>query len=333
MSDLIKGTKLNNFVKTMAPDSHCRHKLALDAARALQYLHAQRPSIMHGDLKPDNVMIELRTSSPCPKLVDFGLARLQTKHSKHMGGTTRWAAPEVRFNRDRPAPSADVYSFALLVYFIMTGHKPRDLLSKVKGNKLAASQLSNELCVWPGTMALREECRFLCSKCLVWNAGSRLEIAAIQCMLSAWTAAQTAEDPFSWKDHVSRLRAQVPKDDRGTMGRDPEFAAGFVQPSNHDVQESLQYPHLRVTPATTQEDILVEMLSRFNFSSGAAVCCSWHAMTRQLQLLLQRLDEQKCRPLLDWTPWQCTQCGLLSTADAVQCDYCKSLQPGKKLTL
>eukprot|EP00747_Dinoflagellata_sp_TGD_P128256 gnl/TRDRNA2_/TRDRNA2_174500_c0_seq7.p1 gnl/TRDRNA2_/TRDRNA2_174500_c0~~gnl/TRDRNA2_/TRDRNA2_174500_c0_seq7.p1 ORF type:complete len:347 (+),score=35.73 gnl/TRDRNA2_/TRDRNA2_174500_c0_seq7:26-1042(+) len=327
MSDLIKGTKLNNFVKTMAPDSHCRHKLALDAARALQYLHAQRPSIMHGDLKPDNVMIELRTSSPCPKLVDFGLARLQTKHSKHMGGTTRWAAPEVRFNRDRPAPSADVYSFGLLVHFIMTGLQPRDRLYSSDGKELAASQLLDQLCRWPANMVLREECRTLCAKCLMWDAAMRPEIDAVQCLLSTWLStadhgnvSSAAADKPSWSEQLQRLRAYVPR--LHTHQPKGEASADSEQLAPHEAHGSLQYPNLRSTSIAAQEATLVIAASRYNFQLGTPTCCAWHAMMGHLRWLVLRLEGQKCRPLRDWTAHQCPDCGLLMTRTEPQCGYC-----------
>jgi serine/threonine protein kinase len=49
--------------------------LLLDCARGLAYLHSK--SIIHGDIKPDNVMLKAefsRSASAIAKLTDFGLS-------------------------------------------------------------------------------------------------------------------------------------------------------------------------------------------------------------------------------------------------------------------
>ena len=51
-------------------------KISLDVIRALQYLHSQKPPILHNDLKPDNIMvIDFNFYAPVTvKLVDFGFS-------------------------------------------------------------------------------------------------------------------------------------------------------------------------------------------------------------------------------------------------------------------
>jgi len=60
--------------------------------------------------------------------LDFGLSRVRTKQSKGLGGTHRWAAPEV-FSKRREAPglAADVYSFGCVVYFAATNERPLEM--------------------------------------------------------------------------------------------------------------------------------------------------------------------------------------------------------------
>ncbi|PBK59950.1 kinase-like protein [Armillaria solidipes] len=80
--------------KTDDPD---RHRLALDITRGMNYLHTL--SIVHGDLKGDNILI---TDDRRAVIADFGISFVMggttfatSSSSSPNGGTARWQAPEV----------------------------------------------------------------------------------------------------------------------------------------------------------------------------------------------------------------------------------------------
>lgn len=109
-------------------------KILSDVAGGMKYLHEQKPCILHRDLKSSNVLlmkpIKSAEQEPFAKVADFGLARTSEVGSlpcMTVGvGTWRWMAPEV-FDHDQEGhycETADVFSFAMLMYETMAGKLP-----------------------------------------------------------------------------------------------------------------------------------------------------------------------------------------------------------------
>jgi serine/threonine protein kinase len=99
----------------------------LDVARGLEYLHSC--SIVHGDLKPQNVLLRSagtdRRGYVC-KLGDFGLSRMLTESQTHVNtgsyGTVTHAAPELLLE-GRLTKASDVFAFAILAWELVTGQR------------------------------------------------------------------------------------------------------------------------------------------------------------------------------------------------------------------
>jgi serine/threonine-protein kinase len=98
------------------------------AARATQ--HAHQSLVVHRDLKPFNIFV---TASGEVKLLDFGIAKLLEPDHPLAGQTTSetraltpgYAAPEQL--RGEPVTTAtDVYVLAVVLYELLTGHRPAD---------------------------------------------------------------------------------------------------------------------------------------------------------------------------------------------------------------
>eukprot|EP00929_Paragymnodinium_shiwhaense_P083808 TRINITY_DN44786_c0_g1_i1.p1 TRINITY_DN44786_c0_g1~~TRINITY_DN44786_c0_g1_i1.p1 ORF type:complete len:911 (+),score=157.86 TRINITY_DN44786_c0_g1_i1:49-2781(+) len=163
--ELISGVLLKEYIGTAF--LHSRFQAVLDICAALRYLHGSQPRLIHGDLKPDNVMVEELKAGPRAKLLDFGLSRIKSKRSPPCGGTRRWMAPEIvtRKNKVRPDPSSDVYSFGLLLYSCVTGRPPYADHSHSEILELIRQGL--DPCEWPEkddfTLAVKATCkRALC---------------------------------------------------------------------------------------------------------------------------------------------------------------------------
>ena len=90
---------------------------------ALTYAHAK--GIVHRDLKPENIMI----ADGRAMIVDFGLARALDVQSNLTGtgmplGTPAYMSPEQITGAADADARADLYSFACVVYELLTGRPP-----------------------------------------------------------------------------------------------------------------------------------------------------------------------------------------------------------------
>jgi len=87
--------------------------------------HAHDEGIVHGDMKPGNVLL---TPDRTPKLVDFGLSRLVGEGSVstsgvQLAGTPLYMAPEVVMG-ERPDVSSDLWSVGVVLYRMLSGCTP-----------------------------------------------------------------------------------------------------------------------------------------------------------------------------------------------------------------
>jgi tetratricopeptide (TPR) repeat protein/serine/threonine protein kinase len=98
-------------------------KMIIDIATALDYAH--KIGILHRDVKPSNILID---SNGTPKLVDFGLARVETQQtitiSGEFFGTPNYVSPEQINKPENVDCRSDVYSLAATYYECLTLHPP-----------------------------------------------------------------------------------------------------------------------------------------------------------------------------------------------------------------
>ena len=96
--------------------------VAVAAPLADALASAHRRGILHGDVKPANILF---TSDGEPLLSDFGVARTLGggRTSDHVSGTAEYVAPELLNGAD-PDPRADVYSLGVVCYQALAGQPP-----------------------------------------------------------------------------------------------------------------------------------------------------------------------------------------------------------------
>ncbi len=95
--------------------------MAIKIAGALESAHGA--DLVHGDMKPENILV---SQSGEPELADLGLAGLRTvaeSTQRLAGASTLHTAPEV-LEGAAPSPSADVYGLASAMYQLIVGRGP-----------------------------------------------------------------------------------------------------------------------------------------------------------------------------------------------------------------
>lgn len=128
--EYVEGSSLQELVTNQGP---CSFEDAADFIRqaALGLEHAHRAGMVHRDIKPGNLLVDIHGTV---KLLDLGLARyfssegdgmaLTIAHDEKVLGTADYLAPEQALDSHSVDLRADIYSLGCTLYFLLTGHPP-----------------------------------------------------------------------------------------------------------------------------------------------------------------------------------------------------------------
>lgn len=129
--EYVRGPDLRGYLEREQPDLRARIELLVKLAQAVDYAH--RRGIIHRDLKPSNILVD---ASGQPKILDFGIARLQdeaeagmTRAGQVMGSLPYMAPEQLEGRSDEADARSDVYALGSIGYEILAGRLPHPGLS------------------------------------------------------------------------------------------------------------------------------------------------------------------------------------------------------------
>jgi tetratricopeptide (TPR) repeat protein len=118
-SDLLQGRTLEAVLEeTGRLPPRDLIDLSLQLADALSLVH--RRGLVHGDIKPANIMIQ---RDGTPVLMDFGAAREQGGRIAVALGSPRFMAPE-QFAGQAATPACDLFAFGVVIFQALSGRYP-----------------------------------------------------------------------------------------------------------------------------------------------------------------------------------------------------------------
>ncbi|CAN1285560.1 Probable LRR receptor-like serine/threonine-protein kinase At5g10290, partial [Linum perenne] len=125
----LRGTiyHIFNMLKEAVLDWETRKRVALGAARGLEYLHEHcNPKIIHRDVKAANVLLDEDYEAV---VGDFGLAKLvdvrKTNVTTQVRGTMGHIAPEY-LSTGKSSERTDVFGYGILLLEVVTGQRAID---------------------------------------------------------------------------------------------------------------------------------------------------------------------------------------------------------------
>lgn len=135
--EYINGVNLYEYKKEKKIDISTACRIVFDVASGIQAAH--RKSIIHGDIKPQNILIDSEDELVLAKITDFGTAKT-TLTEQIRGLTVPYSAPE-QINDNYADEKTDSYQIGLLLYELLTGINPfnegtrREIEEKIRNLK------------------------------------------------------------------------------------------------------------------------------------------------------------------------------------------------------
>lgn len=121
-----KGVNLEKYVMEYGlMEEKCVQKVIMELSGILAYIHSDRVSVVHNDIKPSNILLQ---EDGRVILLDFGLAERigVVRKNIYFHGTLGYAAPET-WHRERfkISPAEDIFSLGATMFYLLENRNPQ----------------------------------------------------------------------------------------------------------------------------------------------------------------------------------------------------------------
>uniref|UniRef100_A0A0D9W3W9 Protein kinase domain-containing protein n=1 Tax=Leersia perrieri TaxID=77586 RepID=A0A0D9W3W9_9ORYZ len=159
-----------------------RLRIAAESAMALSHLHSLPHPILHGDVKPANILL---AEGMVAKVSDFGCSTIDEKTQAVLKGTPGYIDPEYLLEYQLTAKN-DVYSFGVILVELLTGKRPLSKESKTLTSLFQEAMADGTLIDILDSDIVEEACMrvihraaALASQCLVVPGMTRPSMAGV----------------------------------------------------------------------------------------------------------------------------------------------------------
>jgi serine/threonine protein kinase len=132
--ELVRGVKVTDYCDQNHFDTRERLLLFIQICHAIQ--HAHQKGIVHGDIKPSNLMVTPHDGVAVPKVIDFGISKamesqlndklLVTANGQPIGTPAYMSPEQAEMGGLDIDTRSDIYSLGVLLYELLTGRTPFD---------------------------------------------------------------------------------------------------------------------------------------------------------------------------------------------------------------
>ncbi|MET9506417.1 serine/threonine-protein kinase [Streptomyces sp. NPDC006259] len=256
--DLVRGTDLRTRLdrdRRLAPEAAVA--IAADVAEGLAAAHAA--GIVHRDVKPENILLDMRGplgpgGSHRALLTDFGVAKLidtpkRTRATKIIG-TPDYLAPEIVEGLP-PRASVDIYALATVLYELLAGFTP---FGGGHPGAVLRRHVTESVAPLPG---IHDELWQLIVQCLAKAPASRLRASELAARLREQLPmlagmppldvdepdTETAQEGEPGASRAETAQTPVPSDTAGRARRGSvSLVPGAKPDSNRDTHTSMRVP-------------------------------------------------------------------------------------------